>query len=344
MTGPVRASLHPDLGDADLGAAWDALLATDAQASLFQSPRWLRRWDAVLGGQRRLRTRAFHRDDRLVGVVAETVEAVRLPDGVREVVRHAGGTEVTDYLGPVAAPDDRAAVAGAWLEALAADRDWDEVVLGGLPADTGWADDLAAAAAAVGLRVAEADVDAVCPVVDLTGGYEAHLARLPGRLRNESTRKARKLTRDVGPHEVVRIAAADLAGGVEAFLAMAARPTDEKGGFFRRPEIRRWFHALADEYGPDGTLRVHRLDAGGLPAAMTVSLVDAGRGVWGLYNSAFDPDLAALAPGVVLVDALLAIAAAEGSTAFDLLRGDEAYKYRLGAVDRPLRTLTLVRP
>lgn len=340
----LETALVADVGDAALGEEWEALRRADPQASLFQSPRWIRTWDSVLGGQRRLRTRTFRRDGVLVGVLAESVEAVRLPDRVREAVRFAGGTEVTDYLGPVAAAPDRPAVAAAWVAALAADRDWDEVVAGGLPADTGWHAHLAAAADAAGLRVVDAEVDGVCPVVDLTGGYEAHLGRLPGRLRQEGARKARKLARDVGPHEVVGYDPAGLADGVEAFLAMAARSEDEKGGFFRRPEMRRWFHALAEEYGPDGTFRVHRLDAGGLPAAMTVSLVDPARRVWGLYNSAFDPDLAALGPGVVLVNGLIEAAAAEGLTTFDLLRGDEAYKYRLGAVDRVLHTLTMVRP
>ena len=340
----LDVALVPDVGDEALAAEWDAVLARDPAATLFQAPRWIRTWDAVLGGQRRLRTRTFRRDGALVGVVAESVEAVRLPDRVREVVRLAGGTEVTDYLGPVAGPGDRTEVAAAWVAALAADRDWDEVVLGGLATDAGWSALLADAAVAAGLRVVDAGVDGVCPVIDLAGGYEGYLGRLPGRLRQEGARKARKLARDVGPHEVVRLDGSDLAGGVDAFLDLAARSEDEKAGFFRRPEMRRWFHALATEYGPDGTFRLHRLDAGGLPAAMMVSLVDRARGVWGLYNSAFDPDLAALGPGAVLVNGLIEAAAAEGFATFDLLRGDEAYKYRLGAVDRVLNTLTLVRP
>lgn len=54
---------------------------------------------------------------------------------------------------------------------------------------------------------------------------------------------------------------------------------------------------------------------------MTVSLVDPVRGVWGLYNSAMAADLAALGPGVVLIDGLMRAAAEEGCTALDLLRG-----------------------
>ena len=346
---PLTVATHDGVGDDVLVAAWDALAQRDPAATLFQRARWLRHWEAVLAGQRAMRTRTFHRGedgtdtgDDLVGVLVETRELLRLPSGPGELIRLAGGDEVTDYLGPLAAPEDRADVADAYVATLAADRGWDEVVLGGLAADTGWADLFAEAAARHGLGVVEAGVEAVCPVVDLTGGIDGYLTRLPGRLRQGLQRKARKLTRDAGPFEVHTYAPDDTLQGVEDFLTQVrAGDDDGKAAFFRRPEMERWFRTLAEEYGPDGTLRVHRLDVGAINAAMTVSLVQDDR--WGLYNSSFDPSLGALAPGMVLVRELIDRAADEGCTTFDLLRGDEPYKYRFGAVDRELRTLTLVR-
>ena len=41
---------------------------------------------------------------------------------------------------------------------------------------------------------------------------------------------------------------------------------------------------------------------------------------------------------------MLEVAADEGCTTFDLLRGDEAYKYRFGSVDRELVTASFQRP
>jgi len=365
-TTPLVVTTHEGVGDDGLVAAWDALADRDPDATVFQRPRWLRRWDAVLAGQRTLRTRAVHRDGELIGVLAETRELLRLPSGPGELIRLAGGDEVTDYLGPVCAPEDRAAVADAYVAALAADRAWDEVVLGGLATDTGWPELLAEAAVRHGLTVVEAGGEAVCPVADLTGGLDGYLARLPGRMRQELVRKSRKLARDAGEFTVRAYAPGDALQGIEDFLAQVRVGDADKAAFFRRPEMERWFRALAEEYGPDGTLRVHRLDIGALNAAMTVSLVDlgpdrgadvdpdadadagtdadgAGRGRWGLYNSAFDASLAALAPGMVLIWELIEQAADEGCVTFDLLRGDEPYKYRFGAVDRELRTLTLVR-
>jgi CelD/BcsL family acetyltransferase involved in cellulose biosynthesis len=351
----LTVTIHDGLGDAALRAAWDALAALDPAATLFQRARWLARWDEVLAGPRALRLRTFHDGDRLVGILAETRELQRLPSGPQELLRMAGGDEVTDYLGPVSLPTHRAAVARAYAATLVEERGWDEVVLTGLAEDTGWPASIAVAAREAGLRVSHDDVEDVCPRVDLAGGRDAYLSRLPGRMRQEMTRKARKLARDVGEYEVHTYAPDETATGIEDFLAQVVLPEDEKSTFFRRPEMQQWFRTLAEEYAADGTLRVHRLDVGGLPAAMTVSLVDvalddpgAGRvddapRTWGLYNSSFDPTLAALSPGVVLVWELIGQAADDGFEVFDLLRGDEAYKYRFGAVDRAVRTLTLMR-
>ena len=346
---PLTVTTHAGVGDDTVVAAWDALAAGDPSATLFQRARWLRAWESLLAGTRTMRTRTFHRDGALVGVLVETRELLRLPSGPGELIRLAGGDEVTDYLGPLAAPEDRADVADAYVAALAADRGWDEVVLGGLALDTGWPELLEAAAGRHGLGVVEASRDAVCPVVDLTDGIDGYLARLPGRLRQELVRKGRKLTRDAGPYAVHTYAPADTMAGVDDFLTQVRAGDDSKAAFFRRPDMERWFRVLAEEYGPDGTMRIHRLDVGAINAAMTVSLVDTTSELpqarrWGLYNSSFDPSLAALAPGMVLIRELIDEAADEGCTTFDLLRGDEPYKYRFGAVDRELRTLTLVRP
>lgn len=350
---PLDVATHDGLGDAALIAEWDALAARDPGATLFQRARWLGRWESALAGRRQLRTRTFRRDGELLGVLCETRELLRLASGPSELIRLAGGDEVTDYLGPIAAPGDRVAVADAYVAALADDRGWDEVVLSGLASDTGWPELLTAAAQRHGLSVLQADVEAVCPRVDLAGGFDAYLARLPGRMRNELTRKSRKLTRDAGPYEVHTYAPADTLQGIEDFLTQVQVGDDDKATFFRRPEMQQWFRTLTEEYAADATLRVHRLDIGEMNAAMTVSLVDAPvtasggaappARTWGLYNSSFDPTLAALAPGMVLVWELIARAADEGCTTYDLLRGDEPYKYRFGAVDREIRTLMLVR-
>ncbi|MEX1178689.1 MAG: GNAT family N-acetyltransferase [Nitriliruptor sp.] len=332
--------------DVPVGAArgeWELLLDEDPSASLFQGPRYLSVWHRVLGQRTTVRVHTVRDGDgRLIGVVPEGHEREGSPTGPVEVRRFLGGTDVTDYLGPVARPEDRADVAEAYIAALASDRDWDDAILGGLPVDTGWGDLLVRAAKEHGLTVFERDVEAVCPRVDLRGGYDAYLEGLKGKLRHELTRKARKLARDAGELEVVDVPPEEVPEQLEVFLDLARGAEPDKAGFFSRPELRDWFRELATEFAPEGTFRLHRLDVGGMPGAMTVSLVHGGE--WGVYNSAFDSALGALAPGMVLIGALIERAAGEGCRVLDLLRGDESYKYQFGAQDRTVEQLVLVRP
>jgi CelD/BcsL family acetyltransferase involved in cellulose biosynthesis len=338
----IELRTNEGLPTGTLRSEWESLVDDDPHASVFQGPRYLGVWHRVLGQRVAARVHTIYRDGRLIGVVPEAHERVGTPSGPTEVRRFLGGTEVTDYLGPVSRVEDRADIANAYVAHLAADRDWDEYVAGGLAKDSGWIEVFRRAAADHDLAIFEQDTEDVCPRVDLTGGYGAYLDRLPGKLRHELQRKTRKLARDAGELRLIEVPADEVTDHLDAFLDLAARSEPEKAGFFSRDDHRAWFRALADEFVADGTFKLHQLEVGGMPGASTVSLVHGGE--WGLYNSAFDPALAALAPGIVLVNQLIELATEDGCHVFDLLRGDEAYKYRFGAIDRPVERLTIVRP
>ena len=61
-----------------------------------------------------------------------------------------------------------------------------------------------------------------------------------------------------------------------------------------------------------------------------------------LYNSAYEPELSHLSPGQVLLGALIEKAIDRRLKVFDFLKGDEAYKYRLGSAKRPLYEIVAV--
>jgi CelD/BcsL family acetyltransferase involved in cellulose biosynthesis len=62
-----------------------------------------------------------------------------------------------------------------------------------------------------------------------------------------------------------------------------------------------------------------------------------------VYNSGYDPAYRDLAVGVVCMGRTIAAAIAEGAAIFDLLQGDEPYKYDYGAVNTSVYRC-LVRP
>jgi CelD/BcsL family acetyltransferase involved in cellulose biosynthesis len=337
----IELRTHDELPEGSERAAWQLLVDEDPDATVFHTPRYLAAWAEVFAGTTAVRVHTVHRDGRLIGVVPDANDVQGSPGGPEEIRRFQGGTEVTDYLGPVSRPEDRADVAAAYVANLARDVDWDEFVAGGLATDSGWPEAFRRALRDHDLELLEDVREDVCPRVTLPGSHEAFLAALPGRLRQELNRKTRKLARDVGALELVAVPADDVVGRIDDFLDQAALSFPDKAGFFQRPDMHAWFRLLAERFVPDGTFRLHELHVGGLRAASTVSLVQ--RGTWGLYNSALDPTLAAFAPGVVLVSLLIGEAADEGCDVFDLLRGDEAYKYRYGATDRELTRLSVRR-
>ena len=337
----IELRTHQGPLPADLRSEWELLLDEDPHATVFHGPRFLGVWAATLGSGTPVRVHAVHRDGRLIGVIPDANDLSGAATGPEEIRRFQGGTEVTDYLGPISRPEDRYDVADAYLDNLAADVDWDEFVAGGLAEDSGWPDAFRRAIERHDLTIFDDDREDVCPRVPLPGSSDAYLASLPGRARQELTRKTRKLARDAGELDLVTVPPEEVVGRLDAFLDQAAESFPDKAGFFRREEHHAWFKALATEFVDDGTFQLHELHVGGLPAASTISLV-RGR-EWGLYNSTFDPTLGSLAPGMVIITLLIERAADEGYAVFDLLRGNEDYKYRFGAKDRPLRRLTMVR-
>lgn len=344
------------LGPSDLHAAWTALVAADPDATIFHSPRFQGVWADRLGRDLDLTTTTLRGDHAAEadfdadqpapdadepdhdgdGLVAVAVEAVGDAEDVT-TWRFGGGTEVTDYTGPVSLPSARDEFLDTWLPAVL-DVDVDRHVFGGLAVDTGWPDAIDKRLDAVDVTATTAPVD-VCPVIDISDGHDAYMDALPGKLRQEQKRKTRKLVRDVGDVSLDQVPAEDLEQGLATFFAMQVDADSPKASFFDDERVRDFFRALAEEFAHDDVFRLHVLSVGDRPAAATVSLVDERR--WALYNSAFDPVLASFAPGMVLVAELIQDAAEEGLATFDLLRGAEPYKYRFGAVDRELVSLTV---
>ena len=119
-------------------------------------------------------------------------------------------------------------------------------------------------------------------------------------------------------------------GAFDAFVTMHRAALGEKGAFFD-DAMASFFAALLDLDGAALDL----LTAGdGTPVAAAFGFEEPD--AYYLYNSAFDPDLGKVSPGVVLVDRMIEQAIAAGRARFDFLKGDEAYKFRMGAEARPL--------
>ncbi|HSJ27334.1 MAG TPA: GNAT family N-acetyltransferase [Acidimicrobiia bacterium] len=236
-------------------------------------------------------------------------------------VRLAGDSDLTDYHCPLGS-EVKSAVACLVDTASPGTR----FRFDSLPGEA--ADEIVDAFAATGLRATSVR-HAVTAVVDISAGYDAYLDAIGKKQRHEVRRKRRRYEDEVGDliHEVHH--AHDWA--LEEFFRLHRLSAGDKGEFMTA-EHERFFRTLAAQEG--WRIDVLRMPGEDRATATLFSYVDD-EGVY-LYNSAYDPALRDASPGVAIVGSMIEQACHEGVPRFDFLKGDEVYKFRLGAHERPL--------
>ena len=309
---------------------WTSLVMSDPDGTLFHTPRYLKLyWEEFGSGLPHV---AFVEE----GAETLSATAFEITDGV---ARFLGGSEITDYLGPVGPPHQRERAAKELMASLASRGDWDTADLRGLPLEGGWFGALVAGARGAALQVETGD-DRVAPLLPLPISLQAYLAGLPRKLRHEIRRKRRRLLEALPSARFVEATAPTLVDDMAAFVQLHRSSMGRKGRFMY-PGMELFFRRLADAFISDGTFRLVFLEADGTRIAGAVGFRDRRRFL--LYNSAYDHARSALSPGIVLLTMLIEELIREDCEALDLLKGDEEYKYRLGATPRRIGRLLLRR-
>ena len=171
----------------------------------------------------------------------------------------------------------------------------------------------------------------VAAVVELPETFEEYLAGLDKKQRHEIRRKRRRFEAALGAATLERRAGDD---AVKAFVDMHRRGTGEKGAFMDE-QMASFF---ADLHRRAGAVIDVLTGEDGSAHAMSFGFEDDDS--YYLYNSAFEPDDRPHSPGIVLLELLIRAAISHRLSRMDLLKGDEPYKYRLGATPRPLYVLS----
>lgn len=310
---------------------WSGLVRADPAGSFFHLPAYLKLYWEEFGRHPEHLLLAFAEDDS-----GEQVGAVAF-ERDDDTLRFLGGTEITDYLGPVALPDVKEQMAKELWRALLTREDWATADLWGLAEDAGWYALLGDAAAAEGFDVEEApDHDGVAPYLALAPTWDGYLEGLVAKQRHEIRRKAKKLEAEAGPYRIVTATEETLVPMLDRFVELH-RTSEGPKGVFMVPGMEIFFRRLGEAFCADGRFRLTMIDVQDQLAAGTIGFVSDGTSY--LYNSAFDRSWGSLAPGMVLVAEDIKIAIDEGCAGFDLLKGDYDYKYRFGAVARAVKRL-----
>jgi len=324
------------VGRADLDSAlpdWAALHAADPAATPFQAPgwgeAWLRHWEPEAEPWL-LRVRDG------TGVVALAPLAVRRRGPVR--LLETIGREPGDYWDVLARPDAREeAVAALAAEVLRRRREWDVAHVACLPPES----PTPAALAGAGLRVLGL-WPSPCPGIELPGSFDEYLAMLPSQRRGNLRRHLKRL--DGGELELRAVTdPAQLPDTIARWQELRERQWGETGRRIDEEHLSRRFGAFMLDVTralvPAGLALVWEVRREGAVAGVYVNLVDERAFYW--YLGGFDPALASLGVGKIVIGASIRESVAAGRRYYDFTRGSEPYKYWYGATDRQAAALVL---
>jgi CelD/BcsL family acetyltransferase involved in cellulose biosynthesis len=180
----------------------------------------------------------------------------------------------------------------------------------------------------------------VSPGIELTDTWDDYVSGLNKKDRHELRRKLRRLERSCEINHVEYCTPEDITANLDEFVRLHRMSTPDKAEFMTdyREEF---FRAVVINLAKVGVSHLYFLEVDGVRAATSICFVHGDSQL--VYNSGYDPEHRALSVGLLNHAMTIKLAIENGVRYFDFLRGDESYKYHLGAHDRSLYNLVITR-
>jgi CelD/BcsL family acetyltransferase involved in cellulose biosynthesis len=329
---------------AALRTEWSELVQASASNCVFLSWEWMYTWWRHLSEDRRLHLITVRRGRQLVGIAPLALRPRRLarllPFPALEFL--GTGSVGSDYLDLVTAPGDERDVISALGEYLAGRKLMLE--LGQVRSTATRASGLALELAERGWMLSRAKTD-VCPFIDLSAHtWESYLASLSQAHRYNFQRRLKNLCKQFD----VRFEQVDTeerrGDAMRLLIALHRKRWRERGGTnaFHTDELVAFHDDLGRLALERGWLRLYLLQLDGKPAAALYGFKYGSE--FYFYQSGFDLGLARHSVGLVTMGLAIKSAIEERVACYDLLHGDEPYKYRWARSEHDLVRLELYPP
>jgi CelD/BcsL family acetyltransferase involved in cellulose biosynthesis len=317
-----------------LAGEWNRLLAEGVSDVPFLRHEYLRAWWQYRGGGEwetaDLYIAAGKGDDgALLGIAPLFLSKNHAG---KPALFFIGSVEISDFLDLVVAPEHLDTFAEALLDHLTGPNApaWEALILDNILEESPSLAALQAAADSHGLTFNQERLQA-SPWIALPDDFGDYLETLDSRYRRELTRKMRNVLGYFIPTQVTRVdGTADLDAAMEDFFTMMRQEAHKDA--FLQGTMPEQMKAIARAAAEHGWLDLRFLVVGRDKAAGYLNFVYNNR-IW-VYNSCMATRFSSLSPGIALAGLLVQEAIEEGVEAFDMMRGDEEYKYQLGGVDR----------
>ncbi len=327
-----------------LSAQWTSLLAHSGSNCLFLTWEWMFSWWQQFGHDRQLAIYAGRSGDDLEVIAPFATRPPQLlrgkPWGTLEAL--GSGSVGSDYLDIIL----RTGREREGLDRLATRLRDDRVVLTvpRMHADAAYVRELAERLECGGWLVDTAPA-AVCPYITLAAHtWESYLDSLGREHRANFRRRLKKLQErfDVSLDAVVT--ESERQHALDVLIDLHTARWKSRGGStaFHTPALVAFHHSFSRLALQRGWLRLYQLRLDGAPVAALYGFRYDDTFLF--YQSGFDPDFAAHGVGLVLMGLVIQQTIKEGAAEFDLLHGDEPYKFLWSGQTRQLSNLELYPP
>lgn len=319
----------------ELRAEWVQLLSQLPFQSIFYTPEWQETWWRHFGASHHLRLLAVRSNDGILQGLVPLMDSTAAEGPPKLTL--LGDLEVCDYLDVLTSSMQSQVVAQVVVEYLLRQGgDHFALHLPNLYHRSSTLDAFHQQLLRAGLKVEVEQIE-TCPTIDLPTDWEDYLTMLRGKDRHELRRKLRRAEAAAQLEYHVTQDAAHLDADINTFVALHRMSQQDAKQGFMTAEKEAFFRDMAHQMWAQGWLDLAFLAADGEPIA-TLCCFTYGT-TYAAYNSGYHPGYSELSAGIVLFAERIRAAIARGFTAFDFMRGNESYKYRFGATDRPLYQL-----
>jgi CelD/BcsL family acetyltransferase involved in cellulose biosynthesis len=307
---------------------WNSLASQNPLPSVFLTFEWFESFLKAFGKDKEFMILIARENTQVVGIFplgqnsqSHTIELI-------------GKDEVSDYRDILIKSPLELKVLKCFFEFLK-DYQWEKLQFKAVPPNSWILTSLKELAKEQGFKVNILPYD-VCPYLKLKSSWLDYLNTLKKKYRHEIRRKIKRLNCNYSPKIEVLSHKERLKRFIDLFFSF--QKGTKKEAFFY-PQMRYFFSELCKNMEKKGWLdfRILRLDE--KEAAILLSFKFQNK-VYA-YNSGYNSSFSNISPGFMLFISAIKEAIQTNKIEFDFLRGNEPYKYHLGATPRKIYQVTI---
>lgn len=350
MSLPSSGLIHLQVADTTqafhaLAPHWNALLRSSTRPSVFLTFEYLSTWWDVYSGSCKLRILSAWKEGKLVGLAPFAIGFGRSPS--RRLLRHLSflgfhGSELPEFLDFIVAPGCEEALIPLFLQTATEEwrREWDVLYLNLVPSDSPKLNLLLSQSESGGFPGRILD-SLPTPYLPLPGSWEELLRDKSKNSRKQFHNHWNRLHKQ---HRVEILRAGedvDLDQAFEVLLSLNSRRWGAEGAAFTTCRTRLFHRKLAHRFHSLGWLCFLLMKVDGVFAAARFDYVFDGK-LWNIQGG-WNPDLAQLSPGRMLLAVQMQWCIAQGLREYDFLAGEASYKRSWATAERRLVNVEWLR-